>query len=127
MERKFTKEHEWIALEDNDTAVFGISDYAQKQLGDIVYVSLTKDVGEAVEAGDDIAEIESVKSVSQVYTPVPGEILEFNEIFEDESQSGIVNEDPYGKGWLLKLKVSDASGLDALMDEKQYEEYVASL
>ena len=127
MERKFTKEHEWIALEGDDVVSFGITDYAQKQLGDIVYISLTRDVGEKAAVGDDVAEIESVKSVSQVYTPVAGEIIEFNEILEDESKTGIVNEDPYGKGWLFKMKIEDASGLDSMMDEKQYNEYVESL
>lgn len=126
MERKFSKDHEWIDV-DGDIATIGISDYAQKQLGDIVYVSLIKEVGEAVEKDEETAEVESVKSVSQIYSPLTGEIAEFNEIFEDESMSGIVNEDPYGKGWIFKVKLSDPAELDGLMSEKDYNDYVAGL
>lgn len=126
MERKFTKDHEWITIEGT-TGTVGISNYAQKELGDVVYVSLTKDIGEKVVKGDDVAEIESVKSVSQIYSPVSGEVLEFNTEFEDESKSVLVNEDPYGKGWILKIKVSNISELDELMNEKAYEEYLKTL
>ncbi|HOV13837.1 MAG TPA: glycine cleavage system protein GcvH, partial [Spirochaetota bacterium] len=108
MDRKFTKEHEWIVV-SNGVGTVGISNYAQKELGDVVYVSLTKDIGDKVGKGDDVAEIESVKSVSQIYAPVSGEVVEFNTIFEDESKSGVVNEDPYGKGWIFKLKISNTN------------------
>ena len=77
--------------------------------------------------GDDVAEIESVKSVSQVYTPVDGKLIQFNTIFEDESKSGIVNEAPYGDGWIFKLNISNVSQTDSLMDEKQYEEFIKTL
>lgn len=126
MERKFSKDHEWIVV-DGDVATIGISDYAQKELGDIVYVSLIKDVGETVEKDEEVAEVESVKSVSQIYSPVSGEMAEFNEVFEDESLSGIVNEDPYGKGWIFKVKLSNPDELAGLMTEQAYSEYVASL
>lgn len=126
MEKKFSKDHEWMVIENNLVTV-GISDYAQRELGDVVFVSLTRDVGDTVSAGDDIAEIESVKSVSQVYSPVDGELAEFNEIFEDESQSGIVNQDPYGEGWIFKVKVEDSAVLDSFMSEAEYEDYIETL
>ena len=121
--KKFTKEHEWI----DENGIVGISNYAQEQLGDVVYVSLLSELGAEVSQGDEIAEIESVKSVSQIYAPIDGKILEFNSIFEDESKSGIVNEDPYGTGWILKMEIKSQSQLDNLMDEKAYEEYIATL
>ena len=126
MEKKFSKEHEWIVV-SGDTGTVGISDYAQKQLGDVVYVSLTRDIGEKVNQYDDVAEIESVKSVSQVFTPVSGELLEFNSIFEDESKSGIINEDPYNKGWIYKIKISKKEELNSLMSEKEYDDFIKSL
>ncbi len=126
MDKKFTKEHEWITV-SGDIGTVGISDYAQKELGDVVYVSLTKDIGETISKGDDAAEIESVKSVSQIYSPVSGEIVEFNKIFEDESQSGVVNEDPYNKGWIFKIKISDKSLLEDLLSEKDYSDYIKTL
>ncbi|MCG8569950.1 MAG: glycine cleavage system protein GcvH [Spirochaetes bacterium] len=126
MGKKFTKEHEWVLLEGEEVTI-GITDYAQKQLGDIVYISLTRDIGEQVETKEEVAEIESVKSVSQIYAPVSGELTAFNEILEDESQTASVNEDPYGKGWIFKMKLSDPAQLDTLMDEKAYQEYVDSL
>jgi len=124
--KKFTKEHEWIEV-SNGVGIVGITDYAQKQLGDVVYVALTKEIGDEIKSGDDVAEIESVKSVSQVYAPADGTVEEFNIIFEDESNSAKVNEDPYGEGWLFKIKVSNESQIDSLMDEKAYEEYINSL
>ncbi|MBR6061451.1 MAG: glycine cleavage system protein H, partial [Spirochaetales bacterium] len=93
MGRKFTKDHEWITVDGNIGTV-GISDYAQQQLGDVVYVTLTKDIGETIAKGDDAAEIESVKSVSQVFSPVSGEITEFNTAFDDEANSELINKDP---------------------------------
>ncbi len=126
MDKKFTKDHEWIVVSDR-VGTIGISNYAQKELGDVVYVSLTKDIGETVSKGDDVAEIESVKSVSQIYAPVSGEITDFNTIFEDESKSGIVNEDPYGKGWILKIKLDNLDDLNSLLTEKEYNDYIKSL
>ncbi len=126
MEKKFTKEHEWITNE-NGVGTVGITDYAQKQLGDVVYVTLTEDIGTKVKKDDSVAEVESVKSVSQIYTPVSGEITEFNTIFEDESKSNILNDDPYGKGWIFKIKLSDVKELDSLMSEAEYNKYIESL
>jgi glycine cleavage system H protein len=126
MDRFFSKDHEWITVDGNDGTI-GISDYAQKQLGDIVYVSLTKNPGESVSKNDDVAEIESVKSVSQVFAPVSGEILEVNPLFENESNSVLINEDPYGKGWILKMKLSKPEELKELMNEEKYQEFLKTL
>ena len=124
--KKFTKDHEWIEVNEA-TATIGITDYAQNQLGDVVYVSLTKNIDDEVLIGDDVAEIESVKSVSQVYAPISGKLIEFNTIFEDESKSAIVNEDPYGDGWIFKLNITDNSQIDSLMDEDQYKKFIKTL
>jgi glycine cleavage system H protein len=124
--KKFTKEHEWVEIEGN-TGTIGISNYAQEQLGDVVYVSMLSEVGDDVNQGDEVAEIESVKSVSQIYSPVDGKVTEFNGTFEDESKSGIVNEDPYGDGWIFKIEVKDSSQLDSLMDEDSYNEFIKTL
>ena len=121
--KKFTKEHEWI----DEKGVVGISNYAQEQLGDVVYVSLLSEIDAKVSQGDEIAEIESVKSVSQIYAPADGKIVEFNSLFEDESKSGIVNEDPYGAGWIFKMEIDSQDQVGSLMDEKAYEEYIAAL
>lgn len=123
MGKKFTKDHEWITV-DGEIGTVGISDYAQAQLGDVVYVSLTRDIGETVSQGDDVSEIESVKSVSQVFTPVSGEIVEFNTAFEDEANSELVNKDPYNAGWIFKIKLSNQAELDSLMDEDAYNSYI---
>jgi glycine cleavage system H protein len=124
--KKFSKDHEWIEVND-DIGTIGISDYAQKQLGDVVYVSPIKEVNTMVNNGDEIAEIESVKSVSQVYSPVNGKIMEYNSIFEDESNSGIINEDPYDKGWIFKIKLEDQNQINSLMDEEEYQEFISNL
>ena len=124
--KKFSKEHEWITV-NGETGTVGISDYAQKQLGDVVFVSWTREIGEKVKQYDDVAEIESVKSVSQVFSPVSGEILEFNKILEDESKCGIINNDPYGEGWLFKIKIDDIKDLDSLMSEDEYNNFIKNL
>jgi len=124
--RKFTKEHEWIEVKGN-TGTVGISDYAQHQLGDVVYVSALKKVGEAVKQGEETVEIESVKSVSMVYSPATGKIVEFNKIFEDETKSGIINSDPYGEGWIFKIEVTNISELDSLMTEEEYNNFIKTL
>ena len=124
MGRKFTKDHEWITV-DGDLGTVGISDYAQQQLGDVVYVTLTKDIGETISKGDDAAEIESVKSVSQVFSPVSGEITEFNTAFDDEANSELINKDPYNAGWIFKIKLSDPAELNDLMDEDAYNAFIA--
>lgn len=124
--KKFTHEHEWITLIGNIGTV-GISDYAQKQLGDVVYVTLIKKIGSEVKKSEEVAEVESVKSVSQIYSPASGKIIEFNEMFKDEANSGLLNQDPYGKGWILKIEVLDSHEIDSLLDENQYDEYIKSL
>lgn len=115
-ELKYTKEHEWIRVE-GDEAVVGITDYAQSQLGDIVFVEC-ETVGDELEAGDTFGTIEAVKTVSDLYLPVSGEILEFNPELEDEPE--LVNKDPYGKGWIVKIKLSDDAELDGLLSADAY-------
>ncbi len=116
-ELKYHAEHTWAKVE-GDTATVGITDYAQDQLGEIVYLELPA-AGKTVEAGKAFAEIESVKSVSDVYSPVSGEIVEANKGALDAPE--IINEDCYGAGWLIKVKMAGVSGVDALLDAAAYE------
>jgi glycine cleavage system H protein len=122
-ETRYTKDHEYIRIE-GDTAVVGISDYAQSQLGDVVFVELPA-IGKKLSKGGEAAVVESVKAASEVYAPVSGEVVEVNS--ELEGAPGAVNEDPAGKGWFLKLKISDAAELESLMSEAEYQDYVKSL
>ena len=115
-ELKYTKEHEWIRVEGEE-AVVGITDYAQSQLGDIVFVEC-ETVGDALEAGETFGTIEAVKTVSDLYLPVAGEVLEFNEELEGEPE--LVNKDLYGKGWIVKIKISDETELDGLLNADAY-------
>lgn len=115
-ELNYTKEHEWIRVE-GDEAVVGITDYAQSQLGDIVFVEC-ETVGDELSAGDTFGTIEAVKTVSDLYLPVSGEILEFNEELEDQPE--LVNKDPYGEGWIVKVKLSDKAELDSLLSADAY-------
>ena len=115
-ELKYTKEHEWIRVEGEE-AVVGITDYAQSQLGDIVFVEC-ETVGDALEAGETFGTIEAVKTVSDLYLPVAGEVLEFNEELEGEPE--LVNKDPYGKGWIVKIKISDETEVDGLLSADAY-------
>ena len=115
-ELKYTKEHEWIRVEGEE-AVVGITDYAQSQLGDIVFVEC-ETVGDALEAGETFGTIEAVKTDSDLYLPVAGEVLEFNEELEGEPE--LVNKDPYGKGWIVKIKISDETELDGLLNADAY-------
>jgi len=118
---RFTKDHEWIR-QDGDIAVIGITDYAQQQLGDIVYVELPA-AGTRVEAGKETAVVESAKAASEVYAPVSGEVVAVNQaIAEDPAK---VNADPMGEGWFLTVKLDDPGGLDGLMDEAAYAKFVA--
>ena len=118
---KYDKEHEWVRVE-GDTVVIGISDFAQDQLGEVVFVDLP-DVGSEVVAGETFGEVESVKSVSDLFSPVTGSIVEKNDGLSDAPET--VNEDAYGEGWLIKVKLSDASEVDALMAAAEYEEFIA--
>jgi glycine cleavage system H protein len=118
---RFTKDHEWIR-QDGDTAVIGITDYAQQQLGDIVYVELPA-AGSRVEAGKEAAVVESAKAASEVYAPVSGEIVAVNALIADDPAK--VNADPMGDGWFLTVKLDDPAALDGLMDEAAYQAFVA--
>ncbi len=118
---RYDKEHEWVKV-DGEVAVLGISDFAQDQLGEVVYVDLPA-VGDELVAGESFGEIESVKSVSELFSPISGEIVEVNEALGDAPET--VNEDPYGDGWMVKVKMGDASELDALMSADEYEAFVA--
>lgn len=120
---KYTKDHEWIRV-DGDVGTVGITDYAQEQLGDVVFVELP-DIGKTITKGGDAAVVESVKAASEIYAPADGEVVETNEALVGEP--GLVNSDPAGKGWFLKLKLSDPSQLDALMDEEGYKGFVEGL
>ncbi|SIQ07233.1 MULTISPECIES: glycine cleavage system protein GcvH [unclassified Bosea (in: a-proteobacteria)] len=122
-ETRYTKDHEYIRIE-GETGTVGISDYAQGQLGDVVFVELPE-IGKALSKGGEAAVVESVKAASEVYAPVSGEVVEVNS--ELEAAPGTVNEDPAGKGWFLKIKLKDAAELESLMSEAEYQDYVKSL
>lgn len=117
---KYTKEHEWIKVE-GDVATIGITDFAQGELGDIVYVEI-ETVGETLEAEEVFGTVEAVKTVSDLFMPVSGEILEFNDGLEGDPEQ--VNSDPYGKGWMIKVKMSDPSQVEGLLTAAAYEELV---
>jgi glycine cleavage system H protein len=120
---KYTKDHEWLRVE-GDSATMGISQYAQEQLGDIVYVELPK-IGRTVKAAEQIAVVESVKAASEVYAPVAGEIVAVNDKLADNPT--LVNSAPTGDGWFVKIKLADAGELAGLMDEAAYKDFVAGL
>lgn len=117
---KYAENHEWVRLEDDGMVVVGISDYAQDALGDIVYVDLPE-VGRTVEAGEGFAEVESTKSVNDVYSPVAGEITAINEALFDTPE--LVNQDPYHQGWFVKVDPAEGATLDSLMDAAAYRAY----
>ena len=117
---RYTQDHEWIVDKDGVCTV-GISDYAQSQLGDVVFVELPE-VGKTVAKGDEVAVVESVKAASEIYAPVDGTVVEVNEALADNP--GLVNEAAQGDGWFVKLKPSDASQLDALMDQAAYDSFL---
>lgn len=120
---RYTKEHEWARLE-GDLVVIGITAHAVEQLGDITLVTLP-DVGSAMASGEEFGDIDSVKAVSQLYAPLDGEVVEINEELEGAPES--VNDEPYGKGWMLKVRPKSAADLDGLMDAAAYGKYVADL
>ena len=120
---RFTKSHEWIRKGDDGKVVIGISAFAVEQLGDITLVELP-DVGKDFDAGADLGTIESVKSVSDLYAPIAGKVTKINEELDDSPE--LVNEDPYGKGWLLELEPADPAAVDALLDAAAYGELVAA-
>ena len=117
---KYTKDHEWVKI-DGDEALIGITEFAQKELGDIVFIEVETE-GESLDAGEAFGTIEAVKTVSDLFMPFAAEVLEFNE--ELESNPEIVNKDPYGEGWIIKIKFTDPAGLDELLDADSYKELV---
>ena len=119
----FSKEHEWISV-DGANAVVGITDYAQEQLGDVVFVELP-DVGASLAKGGEAAVVESVKAASEIYAPVTGEVTEVNKALADDP--GKINTDAMGEGWFFKIKLTDAAELEGLMDEAAYKAYVEEL
>jgi glycine cleavage system H protein len=123
MTTRYTKDHEYVRIE-GDAGIVGISDYAQGQLGDVVFVELPS-VGKTLSKGDEAAVVESVKAASEVYAPVSGEVVEVNS--DLESSPGTVNEDPAGRGWFMKIRLTDQSELDGLLTEEQYQEFVKSI
>ena len=122
-DRLYTKDHEWVDIEDG-VATVGITDYAQEQLGDVVFVELP-DVGRNVVQHEEAAVVESVKAASEVYAPVSGEVTEVNSGLADDPSP--VNSDAYGGGWFMRIKMADESDVDGMMDEEAYGEFVAEL
>ncbi|RLB36116.1 MAG: glycine cleavage system protein GcvH [Deltaproteobacteria bacterium] len=120
---RYTNDHEW-AKADGDLIVCGVSDYAQDQLGDIVYVELPQ-IGDELEQGGQFGTVESVKAVAELYSPVSGEVVEINTTLEDSPQ--LVNQDPYGNGWMIKIKAKDPGQLEGLMDAQQYKELLKGM
>ena len=121
-ELKYTKDHEWIRVE-GDTVTIGITDFAQSELGDIVYVEV-ETVDETLDKEEVFGTVEAVKTVSDLYLPISGEIIEFNESLEDEPEK--VNSDPYGEGWMIKVKCSDVSQLDDLLSAEDYKTIISA-
>mgnify|MGYP001793390334 CR=1 FL=1 len=119
---RYDREHEWVRVE-GDIAVIGISNFAQDQLGEVVYVDLPSK-GDELVAGETFGEIESVKSVSELYSPVSGEVVEVNDDLDGSPET--INTDPYGAGWMVKVKMADASQLDGMMAADEYESFIAN-
>ncbi|MBG7613488.1 glycine cleavage system protein GcvH [Polaribacter sp. BAL334] len=117
---KYTKDHEWIKIE-GETAIVGITDFAQGELGDIVYVDVDT-LDDTVEEGAVFGSVEAVKTVSDLFMPLTGEVIEFNEALEDEPE--LVNSDPYGKGWMIKIAISDSSQIENLLDAEAYQKLI---
>lgn len=121
-EFKYTKDHEWISI-DGDVATVGITDFAQSELGDIVYVDVDT-LDENIDRDEVFGSVEAVKTVSDLFMPLSGEVIEFNESLEDEPE--VVNSDPYGKGWMIKIKMSDMSETESLLDAEGYKEIIGA-
>ncbi|AJD46629.1 glycine cleavage system H protein [Isoalcanivorax pacificus W11-5] len=122
-ELRYAASHEWIRLEDDGTAYVGISDHAQDAMGDLVFVELPE-VGQKLETGDEAGVVESVKAASDIYAPVSGEIVAVNDALEDTPE--LVNQDPYGDGWLFRLRINDKADLDELLSADEYREQLES-
>ncbi|WP_460189664.1 glycine cleavage system protein GcvH [Urechidicola sp. KH5] len=119
---KYTKDHEWIRIE-GDVAIIGITDFAQGELGDIVYVDVDT-LDETVEKDEVFGTVEAVKTVSDLFMPLSGEVIEFNEELEDTPE--VVNSDPYGGGWMIKIQIADTSQIDGLLDAEAYKEIIGA-
>ena len=119
-ELKYTKDHEWVKIE-GDIATVGITDFAQSELGDIVYIDV-ETLDETVEAEQVFGSVEAVKTVSDLFMPITGEIIELNEALEDEPE--LVNSDPYGEGWMIKIKIADIDNTEGLLDAEAYKELI---
>ena len=120
-ELKYTKDHEWVRIED-DEAVIGITDFAQSELGDIVFVEVETE-GESIESEEIFGSVEAVKTVSDLFMPLSGEVLSFNSELEDTPE--VVNSDPYGAGWMIRVKLSDPSEVDTLLSAEQYKDLIS--
>jgi glycine cleavage system H protein len=120
---KYLETHQWVRVDENGLATVGVTDFAQQQLGDVVYIGVPE-LGATVTGGEEAGVAESVKSASDVFSPVTGEVVEINELLEDEPEK--VNEDPYGEGWLFRVKMTDDGELDGLMDADTYSDLVAA-
>ena len=118
---KYTKDHEWVKLEGN-IATVGVTDFAQSELGDIVFVEVETE-GESIESEEIFGSVEAVKTVSDLFMPLSGEVLSFNYELEDAPE--VVNSDPYGEGWMIRVKISDASEVDALLSAEQYKDLIS--
>ena len=116
----YTKDHEWVRVKASEATV-GITDHAQKQLGDVVYVELPK-VGDKFEASEPFGSVESVKAVSEIYMPVSGSVIEVNETLNDSPEQ--VNEDPYGDGWMIRIRIDNPAQVDALLTSVEYDDYI---
>jgi len=119
-ELKYSEQHEWLSL-DGDVGTIGVTDYAQSQLGDIVFVELPQ-VGDVLEKGQSFGTIEAVKTVEELYTPIAGEVLEINDTLEDDAEQ--VNSDPYSDGWMIKVRLSNTADLDTMLSAEDYEELI---
>src|SRR6187200_1000261 len=117
----YSKDHEWVRV-DGDQAIIGITDYAQNSLGDVVYVELPK-AGEEFEAHESFGSVESVKAVSEIFTPVSGEVVAVNETLQDDAEK--VNTDPYGEAWMLRIRMSNPGEVDSLLSSVEYEEFTS--
>jgi glycine cleavage system H protein len=120
---RYSKDHEWVSV-DGETATIGITDYAQHSMGDVVYVELPKE-GEAFGAHEAFGSVESVKAVSEVFTPVAGEVTEVNDALNDDAEK--VNSDPYGEAWFIKVKMSNPNEADKMLSAEEYEEYLTTV
>ena len=120
-ELKYTKDHEWVRIEGEE-AVIGITDFAQSELGDIVFVEVETE-GESIDSEEIFGSVEAVKTVSDLYMPLSGEVLSFNSELEDAPE--VINSDPYGEGWMIRVKISDTSEIDTLLSAEQYEDLIS--